>query len=137
MDRRPVSSGGTGLGLSIVRSFVTAHGGMVWVESIPAKGSTFYVTLPAARRDESVVGSLVHRTVAGARHLVAFFRPVLGHRDRQVSLSKVKREAMATRNDGADRAVLGLLAHPRRLIHAANATSHRECREATGGDRLS
>jgi magnesium and cobalt exporter, CNNM family len=33
-----------------------------------------------------------------------------------LSLSRVKREAMATRNDGRDRAVLSLLAHPRRLI---------------------
>ena len=33
-----------------------------------------------------------------------------------LSLSKIKREAMATRNSTRDRAVLALLAQPRRLI---------------------
>ncbi|MCL5110461.1 MAG: HAMP domain-containing histidine kinase [Chloroflexi bacterium] len=39
-------SGGTGLGLAIARQMVEAHGGRVWAESVPGKGSTFYIGLP-------------------------------------------------------------------------------------------
>lgn len=38
--------GGSGLGLYIARGIVEAHGGRIWVESAPGKGTTFTFCLP-------------------------------------------------------------------------------------------
>jgi signal transduction histidine kinase len=38
--------GGTGLGMSISRSLAEAHGGRLWLESMPGNGTTFFLSLP-------------------------------------------------------------------------------------------
>jgi PAS domain S-box-containing protein len=42
-DRR-----GAGLGLPIAKGIVEAHGGRLWIDTAPGRGSTFYFTLPVA-----------------------------------------------------------------------------------------
>jgi signal transduction histidine kinase len=44
---------GEGMGLPYVQTLVRRHGGRIWCESQPGKGSTFYFTIPANVKSDS------------------------------------------------------------------------------------
>lgn len=43
-----VQTDGSGLGLFITKNIIEKHGGKIWFESAPGKGTTFYFTVPLA-----------------------------------------------------------------------------------------
>jgi len=58
-DASDTAVSGLGLGMSIVRNIVEAHGGRIWVESEPGRGTTVHFLLPLAFPEASGKGSNV------------------------------------------------------------------------------
>ena len=47
--------GGSGLGLSVAKELAEMHGGAISVESVPGKGSSFFVTIPLSMQDSEAL----------------------------------------------------------------------------------
>ncbi|HZJ52843.1 MAG TPA: ATP-binding protein [Myxococcaceae bacterium] len=75
---RPLGEG-TGLGLAVVQGIVQDHGGQIFVRTVPGKGTTFDVELPAAgvERPETAPALGVALPGAGERLLVVDDEPVI------------------------------------------------------------
>ena len=60
---RPTDRRGAGLGLTIAKGIIDAHGGRIWVETTPGRGSMFCFTIPFATANQESPEALVGNRV--------------------------------------------------------------------------
>jgi PAS domain S-box-containing protein len=68
---------GTGLGLAIVHGIVTTAGGSISIESVPGRGTTFRILLPAALEEAAPPEPTARRPGAGERVLLVEDEPAV------------------------------------------------------------
>ncbi len=55
-----VRRSGTGMGLAIAKGIIEAHGGRIWANSSPGKGTTFSISIPVETKEVSSFSFLNH-----------------------------------------------------------------------------
>jgi two-component system cell cycle sensor histidine kinase/response regulator CckA len=68
---------GTGLGLAIVHGIVTTAGGSISIDSVPGRGTTFRILLPAALEEAAPPEPTARRPGAGERVLLVEDEPAV------------------------------------------------------------